>query len=131
MRVFGRHAAEIVPDASDDACDLGLSKLGKGAANVAPSMFGDAEKGTNTAGQCTAEGGSAIERQKLEPAEQRRCTPDEPPASRFDVRDLTATEKGGRTCLLAVWFVPDSPLEGDGFELSLPRQRRRIASMRW
>jgi hypothetical protein len=38
-------------------------------------MFGDAEKGTNTAGQCTAEGGSEIERQKLEPAEQRRCTP--------------------------------------------------------
>src|ERR1700730_5688874 len=75
MRVFGRHAAEIVPHASDDACDLGLRKLGKGAADVAPSMFGDAEKGTNTAGQCTAEGGSEIERQKLEPAEQRRCTP--------------------------------------------------------
>ena len=53
MRVFGRHAAEIVPHASDDACDLGLRKLGKGAVDVAPSMFGDAEKGTNTAGQCT------------------------------------------------------------------------------
>lgn len=75
MRVFGRDAAEIVPHASDDACDLGLRKLGKGAADVAPSMFGDAQKGANAACQRTAEGGSAIERQKPEPAEQRRRTP--------------------------------------------------------
>src|ERR1700730_2660495 len=72
MRVFGRDAAEIVPHAGEDACDLGLRKLGKGAADVAPSMFGDAQKGSNTACQRTAEGGSAIERQKLDPAEQRR-----------------------------------------------------------
>ena len=45
MRVFGRDTAEIVPHAGDDARDRGLRKLGKGAANVAPSMFGDAQKG--------------------------------------------------------------------------------------
>ena len=75
MRVFGRDAAEIVPHAGDDARDLGLRKLGKGAADVAPSMFGDAQKRANAACQRTAEGGSAIERQKLEPAEQRRRSP--------------------------------------------------------
>jgi len=42
MRVFGRDAAEIVPHVGDDAPGLGLRKLGKGAADVAPSMFGDA-----------------------------------------------------------------------------------------
>src|SRR5215831_14751704 len=75
MRVFGRDAAEIVPHAGDDTCDFGLRKLGKGAADVAPSMFGDAQKGANAACQRTAEGGSAIERQKLERAEQRRRSP--------------------------------------------------------
>ena len=75
MWVFGRKATEIVPHAGDDARDLGRGKLGKGAADVAPSMFGDAQKGSNTACQRTAEGGSAIERQKLEPAEQRRRSP--------------------------------------------------------
>ena len=37
--------------------------------DVALSMFGDAQKRANAARQCTAEGGSAIEGQKLEPAE--------------------------------------------------------------
>src|SRR5438270_3154078 len=75
MRVFGREAAEIVPHAGDDARDLGLRELGKGAVEVAPSMFGDAQKRANAACQRTAEGGSAIERQKLEPAEQKRRSP--------------------------------------------------------
>ena len=61
MRVFGRDTAEIVPHPGGDAGDLGLRKLGKGAADVVPSMFGDAQKGANTARQCTAEGGSVIE----------------------------------------------------------------------
>jgi hypothetical protein len=38
-------------------------------------MFGDAEKGANAARQRTAEGGSAMERQKLERAEQKRRAP--------------------------------------------------------
>jgi hypothetical protein len=42
MRVFGRDTAEIAPHLGRDAGDLGLRKLGKGAADVAPSMFGDA-----------------------------------------------------------------------------------------
>jgi hypothetical protein len=88
MRVFGRKAAEIVPHAGDDARGLGLGKLGKGAADVAPSMFGDAQKRANAACQRTAEGGSAIERQKLEPAA--------PQASR-------RSEKRG---ILAVMFKP-------------------------
>lgn len=75
MRVFGREAAEIVPHAGDDARDLGLTKLGKGAADVAPSLFGYAHEGANTACQRTAEGGSVIERQKPEPAEQRHRSP--------------------------------------------------------
>src|SRR6516162_10128738 len=75
MRVLGRVAAEIVPHAGDDARDLGLRKLGKGAADIAPSMFRDAQKGANAACQRTAEGGSAIERQKFEPAELRRRSP--------------------------------------------------------
>src|ERR1700731_2521246 len=75
MRVFGRDAAEIVPHAGWDACDLGLRKLGKGVADVAPSMFGNAQKGANAACQRPAESGSEIERQKLEPAEQRRRSP--------------------------------------------------------
>ena len=69
MRVFSGDAAEIVPHAGGDAGDLGFRKLGKGAADVAPSMFGDAQKRANAARQCTPEGGSAIEGQKLEPAE--------------------------------------------------------------
>ena len=69
MRVLGRVAAEIVPHAGDDARDLGLRKLGKGAADVAPSVSGNAEKGANAARQRTAEGGRAIERQNPEYAE--------------------------------------------------------------
>ena len=69
MRVFGRDAAEIVPHVGDDARDLGLRKLGKGAADVAPRLFGDAQNGANAACQRTAEGGSAIERQNPEYAE--------------------------------------------------------------
>jgi hypothetical protein len=42
MRIFCRDTAEIVPHPGGDAVDLGLRKLGKGAADVAPSMFGDA-----------------------------------------------------------------------------------------
>jgi len=42
VRIFGRDAAEIVPHAGDDTPDLGPRKLGKGAADVAPRMFGDA-----------------------------------------------------------------------------------------
>ena len=69
MRVLGRKAAEIVPHAGDNARDFGLRKLGKGTADVAPSTFGDAQKGANAACQRTAEGGSAIERQNPEYAE--------------------------------------------------------------
>src|ERR1700730_15345175 len=75
MRVFGRKAAEIVPHSGNDARDLGLRKLGKGAADVAPCVFRDAQKGANASCQRTAEGGGAIERQDLEPAEQRRRSP--------------------------------------------------------
>jgi hypothetical protein len=67
MRAFGRDAAEIVPHAGDHARDLDLRKFGKGAADVAPSMSGDAQKRADAAGQCTAEGGSAIEGQSLNP----------------------------------------------------------------
>jgi hypothetical protein len=42
VRVFGRDATEIVPHAGDDTPDFGPRKLGKGAADVAPRMFGDA-----------------------------------------------------------------------------------------
>jgi hypothetical protein len=66
MRVFGCDAAEIIPHAGDDTPDLGLGKLGKGAADVAPCMFRDAEKRANAARQRTAQGGGAIERQNLE-----------------------------------------------------------------
>jgi hypothetical protein len=58
---------EIVPHAGDDTRDLGLRKLGKGSADVAPGMFGDAQKWANAARQRAAEGGSAIERQNLYP----------------------------------------------------------------
>jgi hypothetical protein len=75
MRVFGCDAAEIIPHAGDETPDLGLGKLRKGAANVAPSMFGNAEKRANAARQRTAKGGSAIERQQLERAEQERRAP--------------------------------------------------------
>jgi hypothetical protein len=75
VRVFGRDAAEIVPHAGDDTRDLGPRKLGKGSADVAPGVFGDAQKGANAARQRAAKGGSAIERQKLEPAEQSRRSP--------------------------------------------------------
>ena len=61
MRVFGRDTAKIVPHPGNDASDLGLRKLGKGVADVAPSMFGDAQKRADAARQCSAEGGSAIE----------------------------------------------------------------------
>src|SRR5207244_446549 len=55
--------------------DFGLGKLGKGAADVAPSMFGDAERRANAARQRTAEGGSAIARQQFECAERKRRSP--------------------------------------------------------
>src|SRR5690349_1587885 len=75
MRIFGGDAAEIVPHAGDDAPDLGLGQPGKGAAEVAPSKLGDAEKRPDTTPQRTAEGGGAIERQCLERRKQRRGTP--------------------------------------------------------
>ncbi len=66
MWIFSGDAAEIIPHADDDAPDLGLGKLGKGAAEVAPSKFGDAEQRPNATRQRTTEGGSAIEWQSLE-----------------------------------------------------------------
>ena len=75
MWVFGRDAAEIAPHAADDVPDLGLGKLGKGAADVAPSKSGNAEKGANAARQAAADGGSAVERQKLEQAEKKCRSP--------------------------------------------------------
>ena len=60
MGIFRREAAEVVPHAADDPCNLGLGKAGKGTADVAPGMFGDAQKGANAARQRTAEGGRAI-----------------------------------------------------------------------
>ena len=42
MWMFGRDMAEIVSHPGGNAGDLGLRMLGKGAADVAPSMFGDA-----------------------------------------------------------------------------------------
>ena len=70
MRVFGRDTAEIVPHAGDDARDPGLRKLEKGAVDVAPSMVRHGREGANAARQRTADGGSAIEGQKIEPGEQ-------------------------------------------------------------
>jgi hypothetical protein len=70
VRVFGRDAPEIAPHAADEVRDLGLGKLGKSAADVAPSMSGSPKKGANAAGQVAANGGSAVERQKLEQAEK-------------------------------------------------------------
>ena len=70
VRVFGRDAPEIAPHAADEVYGLGLGKLGEGAADVAPSMSGNAEKGANAARQAAADGGSAVERQKLEHAEK-------------------------------------------------------------
>src|SRR5947208_10766761 len=75
VRVFGRDAPEIAPHAADEVRDLGLGKLGKGAADVAPSMSGTAEKGANAARQAAADGGSAVERQKLEHAEKNCRSP--------------------------------------------------------
>jgi hypothetical protein len=72
MWIFGREAAEIVPHAGDDARDLGFRKIGKGAADIAPSILRDAQKGANAACQRTAQVGSAIERHNLEHAGQRR-----------------------------------------------------------
>ena len=68
---FGRQATGMARYAGDDARDLGLGKLGKGATDIAPGPFGDAQKGVNATCQRAAEGGSAIERQKSEHAEQR------------------------------------------------------------
>jgi hypothetical protein len=76
MRLFGREAAEIVPHAGDDVRDLGLTTLRKGAADVASSMFENAQKRASTACQRAAESRSAIEGQNLETAEQR----DRPPS---------------------------------------------------
>ena len=75
VRVFGRDATEIAPHAADEVRDLGLGKPGKGAADVVPSMLGNAEKGANAARQRAADGGSAVERQKLEHAEKKRRSP--------------------------------------------------------
>src|SRR5215471_17650663 len=75
MRIFSREAAEIVPHAADDPCNLGLGKAGEGTADVASDLFGGAQKRANAARQRTAEGGRAIERQKLEHAEQERRSP--------------------------------------------------------
>src|SRR6516164_8418445 len=75
VRVFGRDATEIAPHAADEVRDLGLGKPGKGAADVVPSMLGNAEKGANAARQRAADGGSAVERQKLEHAEKKRGSP--------------------------------------------------------
>lgn len=63
MGIFSREAAEIVPHAADDPRNLGLGKA-EGHTDVAPSMFGDAQKGANPARQRTAERGRAIERQE-------------------------------------------------------------------
>src|SRR6266404_6607837 len=57
------------------SCDFGPGKLRKGAADVAPSMFGDAKRRANAARQHTAEGGSAIARQQFECAERKRRSP--------------------------------------------------------
>jgi hypothetical protein len=75
MGIFSREAAEIVPHAADDPRNLGLGKAGKGTTDVAPSMSGDVQKGANPARQRTAERGRAIERQKLEHAEDERRSP--------------------------------------------------------
>jgi hypothetical protein len=75
VRVFGRDATEIAPHAADEVRDLGLGKPGKGAADVVPSMLGNAEKGANAARQRAADGGSAVERQKLEHAKKECRSP--------------------------------------------------------
>jgi hypothetical protein len=62
VRLIGHDAPDIAPHAADKVRDLGLGKLGKSAADVAPSMFGNAEKGANPARQAAADGGSAVER---------------------------------------------------------------------
>src|SRR5712672_901752 len=96
MRVFGRETAEIVPHAGEDARDLCPGKLGKGAADIAPGMLGDAQKGADAACQRTAESGSAIERQKLEPAEQRGRSPGLQTIAELDRRKaMTAMRNSG------------------------------------
>ena len=116
MRVFGRDAAEIVPHPGDDARDLDLRKLGKGPADVAPSIFGDAQKGANAPCQCTADGGSAIDRQKLEPAEQS-CRS----------RGLQTIGKTGAPFALA---LVESFGKG-GLRCACPRQRLANARASW
>ena len=92
MRVFGRDATEIAPHAADEVRDLGLGKPGKGAADVVPSMLGNAEKGANAARQRAADGGSAVERQKLEQPKKNAA----PQASRRSASRGALTEKFGR-----------------------------------
>src|ERR1700751_2717745 len=63
VRVFGSHATEIVPHASDDTSNLAIGQLGEGAFDITPRAFGDPEKGADTTSYHTPEGRSAIERQ--------------------------------------------------------------------
>jgi hypothetical protein len=64
MRVFGRDASEVVPHAGDDARDLGLGQLGKGAAKIKPSPLRNAEMRPDATRQRAAEGGCTIEREQ-------------------------------------------------------------------
>ena len=75
MRIFGGDAAEIVPHADDDLFDPGVGKARKGMAEIEPGALGDTEKGAEAPPQRAAEGGSPIDRQQAESAEESRCPP--------------------------------------------------------
>ena len=46
-----------------------------------------------------------------------------PRGSRFDLADMYGGMGEPMSTPTAAWFVSDSALEGDGFELSVPRER--------
>ena len=65
VRIFGRDAPEIAPHAADEVRDLGFGKLGKGAAHVARSMFGDTEARIRRPLACAIEDASCPPRPRV------------------------------------------------------------------
>jgi len=51
MRVFGRNPAEIIPHPHDYTLNLSSREARKGASEIKPGAFGNAEMGTDTARQ--------------------------------------------------------------------------------
>ena len=75
MRILGRDPAEIVPNTGNDVFDLGFRKPGQGAADVEPGAFGNAEPGTDRAGQRAADRRRPIERQQSQPTKAQHRPP--------------------------------------------------------